>query len=434
MANDLFKPQRANADTINDLSNKDFGKNYEKLYEYQQVQVATNLTEMLVKMNKIELKDSLADTRLDTFWVDDTEYGKGYKLYIQDLLKVQQFSTSETSDWYPTDPQQPSDREILIQDRIQGKIRFDYNDIIFLQYFTSAEKLAEYINGIVDSAIQTKAVYIQQFIYNCYRGVSEASVWTSVVDDAFKTYVEPFILKIKQAFKNIKSVKFALPTSTAKNEIRKTQLILLVKTLNLKIALAIEKANLTNSMGSVSNPVHIKPTKNDIVVLMNQEDLIDINIYVRSGLFNAQFLEMPNVNIIQMSHVPLGSFYIHDRKFLQISKNLDKVANQQINANTLYYVNALHFWMYIGVVPYVYGEKVSIDYTEPVALNTVVTVLALGEFTGTPKANDIDARVANLNKSYVLGNATFSAITTTGAKMTGINLYTGDVALTYTVK
>lgn len=359
----LKKGKLATAETVEAFTRQHFGndKEFAKLLPEQQILVTTNLTTMLVKMNFIELKNELEDSRLNVFFVEETMFGKGYKLVLQDLLKVQVFSDTQQTDWYPIDPRKPRDAEVLFQTRVQAKIRFDYSDVEMLQYFTSAEKQAEYINNIVEASTKTKAVYMQQFIYNCFREGTD--VWTSVVDADFITYVTPIITAIKGAFTNVVTVNFS--EGTTELEKRVAQLTRMAKEINLDIKLATEKANLTNSAGSVVDPFHIKPTKQQLVLEINQEDMVDMQIYVKAGLFNASFLDLPDITVIEMSHIPLGTYNLFDKNFFQISPNMDKVYHQETNANTLWNISALHSWFYVGTLKYAYGIKKKIVYVAP---------------------------------------------------------------------
>lgn len=94
-----------------------------------------------------------------------------------------------------------------------------------------------------------------------------------------------------------------------------------------------------------------------------------------------------------------------------------------------------HFWLASGIdlsknviVLYEAGEP------EPVQLNTVVTTTSLTGLTQPVDASKLETAVKAANTNYQTGNADYSDITTSSATMTGKNLYTGTVNLTYTAE
>jgi len=426
---------QATAATVNKRSNQLYGRNYNLLSDLQQIDVVTNLTTMLVKMNFIEFKNELADMRLDGYWVDDTIFGKGFKLWGQDLLQVDPYADKKIEDWYPIDPRKPKDFEVIITQRVVTKIRFDYNETEMVQYFVDAEGVAKYLNNISTAATETKAVYIQQFIYNIFR--ESADVWTNIVSSDFITAVTPIIAVLKNAFTNKKiSLYFG------EKDDRATLLTAMVRDINLKIALATEKANQgakANNAGATEIDIHIKPKIADLDLLINQQDIIDMNIYVKAGLFNAQFLDMPNVNIIQMSHIPSGTYRLFDRRWLQLSKNLDKVYNQAVNVQTLWNTNALHFRYYVGTVPYAFGIWATMKYQDSKLpdLATIISVNNLGAIAmagDIPTIAELEKGIKDSNPSYTAGNATFEFPKPTTTKATAIGAagkFKGLVEISY---
>lgn len=86
-----------------------------------------------------------------------------------------------------------------------------------------------------------------------------------------------------------------------------------------------------------------------------------------------------------------------------------------------------------GTVIETANNTMKLTTTTPATLASVVKNLDMGTFPTRPDASTLEAQMATLNANYVKGNATISAITDTGATATGINIYTGTVALTFKV-
>lgn len=426
----------ATASSVDALSIDLYRKGYDELIREHQMTVITNLTTMLIKQNFIDFKSELDDMRLSRYWVDDTVFGKGFKLWGQDLLKVDPFADKKIEDWYPIDPRKPKDYEVVITQRVISKIRFDFNETEMVQYFVSAEGVAKYLNNISTAVNQTKAVYIQQFIYNVFR--EGDNVWTDVVSPEFITEITPIIATLKNSFTN----KRASIYEGEKND-RVTMLTAMVRDINLKIALATEKANQgtnANNAGATGIKIHIKPKVSDLDLLINQQDIIDINVYVKAGLFNAQFLSMPNVNIIQMSHIPVGTYRLFDRRWLQLSKNLDIVYSQGINVQTLWHTRALQHRFYVGTVPYAFGIWVTMQYQNASLpdLKTIIKTTDLGAIAMAgeiPTTVELEAGINTKNSTYRRGDATFELPSPTETHATAIGAtakYKGSVELTYT--
>lgn len=381
------EPLEITSEYIENASKTRYGKDYSLLSASDKITLATSLTEYVYFTRFRSMLSNLEDTRLNVFFTSKEKFGGGYREVFIDLLKVEAFSDKTAEDFYPYNPKQPKDEQILFVDRLQAKIRIDINQPLFFKYFKNSSDLSEYINMQLDSADKTLAVFFQQFIYNIFQ-TSDTPVWTimEVVkeDDKekmaelestklvksrfFADMIAPAnatIKKIRDAFKNKVIVEYEADADT-----KEAQLLAFADNIKLDVELAVEKANLTNSMGTVTAPFHIKPATEELVLLVHPEVLIKLDNYIIGWAMSSNKLELPKITTIKMSALSKDSYVLIDKRAIQLCMNWQEMFSWPVNPNTLWTIGALHSWFYTGVNPYAFGRRVTLKYKKPASLTT----------------------------------------------------------------
>lgn len=178
---------------------------------------------------------------------------------------------------------------------------------------------------------------------------------------------------------------------------------------------------------------------NEIIVIMSSAQMSALDVEIRGSLLNSPLIELSNrvKKIIIDDNISQGIAYQleHPDAYVEIPRFDIPFTFVPAEGKGLVTQTFYNYWTRTGRNRAGISRQVMWK-SQP--LSDVVTELNLGNIvTGLastpPTISQLEEAVFLVNPKYGHGNARYPSITTAGATMTGENIYTGDVALTYTV-
>lgn len=347
------------------------GGDYDKLTTGQKIDIFQNVSSITYKTIITDLLKEINTLGWDSFFVEPTKFGKGYRILTTSLGNVEQFS-DDPRQRYPNTRNILRDYEQIITDKAQLRARITTNEPEMTFYFKNAEGMNEFLTMQRGRIIDT---FKQTYQDTMVRMFGDGTWPIKTATENAKEYVT-LVDTIRGNIKN----KISAQGTTLLEKV-----VWILKFIRTVSQLTTDMFNIGDD-GTDTNfiPAFNNVTLDDLVLIMSNDDAIDFTTLDRANTYNKELLDWPKLKIMELP-IPSGTFYLLDKKAIQISPNRN-VTYTQFYPNTLDTDIIHHMWSYMGIFKYAFGLKINFVSSGGTTIEALKTALKTRYTPTTPAA------------------------------------------------